>query len=257
MTASSRPAPEKSFSRKTRAVSSALTASTTRSAFSRRFGSVSARRKYGVEGADRYRNPDDDLPSDFEVKRQEHYAALKQPQAAEEFVSGIKRSMEESLGNLNDTLPRNRKVRIVTRGKPRIYVAKIDRQPDPVNLSQLKAEVTRRWPMTGLLDVLKETDLRVGFTEGFQSVSSREVLERDELQRRLLLSLHLLQICLVYINTLMIQNVLADEAWMERMTEEDRRALTPLIHAHVTPYGLFDLDMEKRLPLEEPARWVA
>jgi TnpA family transposase len=66
----------------------------------------------------------------------------------------------------------------------------MDRQPDPVNLSQLKAEVTRRWPMTGLLDVLKETDIRVGFTDGFENVSSREVLQRKELQRRLLLSLY-------------------------------------------------------------------
>ena len=41
-----------------------------------------------------------------------------------------------------------------------------------------------------------------------------------------------------------------DEGWMDRMAEEDRRALTPLIHNHVTPYGSFELDMEKRLPLE-------
>ena len=55
----------------------------------------------------------------------------------------------------------------------------------------------------------------------------------------------------------MIQNVLADEAWMDRMAEEDCRALTPLIHAHVTPYGSFELDMEKRLPLDQPAALVA
>ena len=36
-----------------------------------------------VVGADRYRNPDDDLPSDFEVKRDEYYAELKQPPGAE------------------------------------------------------------------------------------------------------------------------------------------------------------------------------
>ena len=71
------------------------------------------------------------------------------------------------------------------------------------------------------------------------------------------LCLHLLQICLVYINTLMIQNVLADSAWLGRMAEEDFRALTPLIHAHVNPYGRFELDMETRLPLDEPAGLVA
>ena len=72
-----------------------------------------------------------------------------------------------------------------------------------------------------------------------------------------ILSLHLLQICLVYINTLMIQNVLSDTTWMGRMADEDFRALTPLIHNHVTPYGSFELDLEKRLPLEEPGLLVA
>ena len=37
---------------------------------------------------------------------------------------------------------------------------------------------------------------------------------------------------------------------MKKMVEEDFRALTPLIHAHVNPYGTFELDMEKRLQLD-------
>jgi TnpA family transposase len=143
-----------------------------------------------VVGADRYRNPDDDLPSDFEVKREEYYAELKQPEAAEEFVAGLKRSMAESLERFNNTFPTNQRVRIIQRGKQRISITKIDPQPEPLNLSQLKAEVTRRWPMTSLLDVLKETDLRVGFTEEFRNIASREVLDRDEVQKRLLLSLY-------------------------------------------------------------------
>jgi hypothetical protein len=59
------------------------------------------------------------------------------------------------------------------------------------------------------------------------------------------------------VNTLMIQKVLGDPAWMRRLTGEDFRALTPLIHAHVNPYGRFELDMETRLPLDEPAGLVA
>ena len=42
-------------------------------------------------------------------------------------------------------------------------------QPDPPNLLALKAEIARQWPMTSLLDVLKETDVRVGFTQGSES----------------------------------------------------------------------------------------
>jgi hypothetical protein len=65
-----------------------------------------------------------------------------------------------------------------------------------------------------------------------------------------MLSLHLVQISLVYINTLMIQQVLADQSWLDRMTPDDWRALTPLIYAHINPYGTFELDMQKRLHLE-------
>lgn len=63
-------------------------------------------------------------------------------------------------------------------------------------------------------------------------------------------ALHLLQSCLVYVNTLMLQRVLADPAWRARMTEADRRGLTPLVWGHVSPYGAFDLDMDHRLDLE-------
>jgi hypothetical protein len=68
------------------------------------------------------------------------------------------------------------------------------------------------------------------------------------------LSLHLLQACLVYINTLMLQQVLTDPQWLDKMTGEDYRALSPLLHQHVTPYGLFALDMSKRIPIEQTAR---
>jgi TnpA family transposase len=72
---------------------------------------------------------------------------------------------------------------------------------------------------------------------------------RVEDQERLMLSLHLLQVCLVYINTLMIQQVLAEPAWQGRLTAADQRGLTPLVWQHVNPYGIFTLNMQERLPL--------
>ena len=63
-------------------------------------------------------------------------------------------------------------------------------------------------------------------------------------------ALHLLQSCLVYVNTLMLQRVLAEPAWIARMTPADARGLTPLVWGHVSPYGAFDLDMEQRLDLD-------
>ena len=67
-----------------------------------------------------------------------------------------------------------------------------------------------------------------------------------------MLSLHLLQICLVYINTLMIQQILSEPQWADRLTAEDLRALTPLVYTHVNPYGRFNLNLNERLLIEPP-----
>lgn len=74
---------------------------------------------------------------------------------------------------------------------------------------------------------------------------------RVEDQEASVAALHLVQSCLVYIDTLMIQSVLAKPEWRARMTEADLRGLTPLTWAHVTPYGAFDLDMDRRLDIGE------
>ena len=64
-----------------------------------------------------------------------------------------------------------------------------------------------------------------------------------------MLALHLIQNCMVYINMLMIQKVLAQPHWQGKLTPRDYAALTPLIWEHVNPYGRFDLDMNARLAL--------
>jgi hypothetical protein len=55
--------------------------------------------------------------------------------------------------------------------------------------------------------------------------------------------LHPFQVSLVYINTLRIQRVLQEPGWANRLTAEDRRALTPRLWGHINPHGLFRLDM--------------
>ncbi|EDX83278.1 hypothetical protein S7335_458 [Synechococcus sp. PCC 7335] len=87
-------------------------------------------------------------------------------------------------------MPKNKGVRIQTRKHGWISVSPVEAQPEPPNLLKLKAEITRRWPLTGLLEMLKETDLRVNFTEQFESAATRENLDRNTLQRRLLLCLY-------------------------------------------------------------------
>jgi hypothetical protein len=50
----------------------------------------------------------------------------------------------------------------------------------------------------------------------------------------------------------MIQRVLSEAAWEQRLTVEDLRGLTPLMYSHISPYGAFLLDMHSRLDLERP-----
>ena len=68
-----------------------------------------------------------------------------------------------------------------------------------------------------------------------------------------MLSLHLLQISLVLVNTLMIQQVLGEDRWANALLPEDLRALSPLLYSHVNPYGVFRLDLNTRLPIDSAA----
>lgn len=64
-----------------------------------------------------------------------------------------------------------------------------------------------------------------------------------------MLALHLLQSSLVFINVQLLQAVLRDPKWAKKLTDEDRRALSPLFWVHINPYGRFRLDMNTRLDL--------
>ena len=116
-----------------------------------------------VAGANRFRNPDDDLPADFAARRVACYENLSLPTDAGVFTDRLKVEMTEALAQLDKEMPRNSGVRLDPRRRHPIVVSPLEPQPEPLNLEALKSELGRRWPMTGLLDILKETDLRVGF----------------------------------------------------------------------------------------------
>ncbi|WP_152986797.1 Tn3 family transposase, partial [Pseudovibrio sp. POLY-S9] len=85
----------------------------------------------------------------------------------------------------------------------------------------------------------------VFFGKGGEIASNR--VEDQEVSA---LSLHLLQASLVYVNTCMVQSVLSDPVWADRLAAEDYRGLTPLIYSHINPYGRFEVDMEQRIDFE-------
>lgn len=143
-----------------------------------------------VKGADNFRNPDEDLPADFDDKRESYYLDLGHSTDSSVFIENVKNKMRTTLFDLSHGIPKNQKVRIKNNGKKRISITPFEAQQEPGNLIALKREIAGRWPMTGLLDVLKEADLRIGFTDHFKTLGEREVLDRSNLQRRLLLCLY-------------------------------------------------------------------
>jgi TnpA family transposase len=142
-----------------------------------------------VEGADRYRNPDEDVPPDFSAKRSQYYESLKLPLNADNFVKQVKGQVEQALQTLNDTLPTNPDVEILEKSDGWIRLSPLPKLEEPTNLRYLKNEIRQRWWMTSLLDIIKEVDFRVRFTDSFQSLTGHQRLPRPELQKRLLLCL--------------------------------------------------------------------
>ena len=150
------------------------------------------RREVYVQGAGRWKDPDEDLPVDFEDNRDVHYSELGKPLDAAEFTGGLRKRLDAGLTRLDKALARNTSggVRIITRqGSPWVSVPKLDKLPEPRNLAALKAEVQRRWGTIDLLDILKDTAFITDFNDCFASVATREVLDRATLNRRLLLVL--------------------------------------------------------------------
>jgi hypothetical protein len=49
---------------------------------------------------------------------------------------------------------------------------------------------------------------------------------------------------------LLWQRVQAEPEWHDRLSEDDRRALTPLFWSNVNHYGRFRLEMERHLDIE-------
>jgi hypothetical protein len=102
--------------------------------------------------------------------------------------------LREGLAMLNNGMPKNKKVKIILRkqkGKLKswISVTPLAPQPEPTNIEKLKAEIMQQWPTTSLLDILKETDMLVDITSHFKSMATREILDKETLQKRLLLCL--------------------------------------------------------------------
>ena len=143
-----------------------------------------------VPGADKYRNPDEDLPEDFHEEKDRYYESLNLSRDARAFTLALRAEMEHELRAFNAGIVEDPLVRIKWTNRPRISITPLVPQAEPVALGQVRAELGRRFEMTSLLDMLKETALDTDLMDAFSTAAQRTTLPKDVLTRRLLLCLY-------------------------------------------------------------------
>jgi len=135
------------------------------------------------------------------------------------------------------------------------------RQSGILQIGAALVELGRAVKSTFVARYLRSEALRREINDGLQVVENwnsangvlfygkdRELTGADrDSQEVSVLALHLLQSALVYVNTLLLQRIMADQPIT--LTAEDRRALSPLFWTHVRPYGTFQLHLDRRLDL--------
>ena len=149
-----------------------------------------------VEGAHAFRNPNEDLPADWDnvERRIAHYQKLGLPVEAGHFVENLRARMTAALSEFNRILPRQSQVRIYCPNKNRperglFAVTKLERQKEPKSLDLIKDGIVKDFGMLDLLDIFVEADRLVDFTRFFTHSGTKQVRSREALRPLLILDL--------------------------------------------------------------------
>ncbi len=94
-------------------------------------------KEIGVVGADKWRNPAQDLPTDFEERRVEHYGKLRKPLDPTEFIDAMCEEMRTELEALHAALPKASWLEIKERKQGAIKLAPLAPLGEPRNLRKL------------------------------------------------------------------------------------------------------------------------
>ena len=141
-----------------------------------------------VDKSYRYRDPQKDLPKDFDDKRESYYKLLDLPLFSKVFVTKLKSSVIKNLKKLNTNIPNNKLVTIKkSKAGNNIKITPSDPQIEPDNIIKLQQEINNKWSSIHLIDILKESDLRINFTKELETIGKSSNINSLDLQKRLLL----------------------------------------------------------------------
>jgi TnpA family transposase len=143
-----------------------------------------------VDKSYRYRNPNKDLPKDFLEKREFYYKLLNLPLDSKKFTTDLKSSVTKNLDALNTNIPSNKLVKIKkSKAGNNIKVTPSEPQIEPTNIIKLQQEISSKWSSIHLIDILKESDLRIKFTDELKTIGKSSYISPSDLQKRLLLGI--------------------------------------------------------------------
>ncbi|WP_100551500.1 Tn3 family transposase [Caedibacter taeniospiralis] len=144
-----------------------------------------------IENSYRYRNPKDDLPLDFKENKQKYLEMLNLPNQGNSFTKQLKKLLSDSLSSLNTNIVNNDKVTIKSsKVNKNFSVSPSDAQKEPQNIVELQKEIIKRWSSINLIDILKECDLLINFTQEMDTIGKNSNINATDLRKRLLLCLY-------------------------------------------------------------------
>lgn len=145
-----------------------------------------------VEGAFRYRDPDQDLPQDWPESRLNYYRQHQIPERAEDFVEPIREELVKALKKADEFFSEKRDVYIYYPGqgeKGFFRIPNIIKGPEHPILQEIKQRTVDRWGIQDIADFLLEANRRVNFSRFFYSTAQRQVLSPAQIIERLLISI--------------------------------------------------------------------
>ena len=156
----------------------------------KRLGDLLQCREIWVESAFKYRNPDKDIPEEFNTNHTIPYDRLNLNQDANIFINELQSMHRQALSEFHQQISHNENVSLSDKKGGRIILTPLEAQEESPHLHAIKKQVMARWPHTNLLDALKEVELRLGLTKHFISYGEKIYLKPRELSLRLLLAVY-------------------------------------------------------------------
>ncbi|MEY8717360.1 Tn3 family transposase [Francisella philomiragia] len=138
-----------------------------------------------------YRNPNDDIPSNYKENKQEYLDRLKLPKINKTFVKKLRSQLQDALGSLNNSILDNPMVILKQSTTNRnLSISPSSAQSGPANIDKLHKEIMQTWGSLNLIDIFKEADLDINFTNLMETIAKTQQLSGDEFRKKLLLCIY-------------------------------------------------------------------